>query len=455
MRILLPVHHFPPSYSAGAELYTLRLARWLLTHGHEPEVVCVERLELGGQNRVTAREDSYEGVAVQRLTVEASEAGWPVRSFDNPELGAWFTGYLARRRPDLAHFQAGYLLGAAPLRAAVAAGVPTALTLHDFWFLCPRITLLRGDGAVCAGPPEDPGACQWCTRLDGRAARLADRVSAGAAGRIAARAMGAERRLMAERRAALLPALALPGAVIAPSRFLAERFRQYVASERLHILRYGLDTERLRVATPPPADGALHLGYIGQIAPHKGVHLLVEAVRRLPRAGRPVQLTVHGDLEQHGAYGRRLRAMAGGDPRIVLAGRFANSQLPQVLGALDATVVPSIWYENSPLAIMEAHAARRPVLTSALGGMAELVRDEVDGLHFRAGDAADLARQIARLRDEPGLLGRLSAGTAPPATVDDEMAVLTGIYKEVLAPGNLDKVSVARELQALTAGTHR
>jgi glycosyltransferase involved in cell wall biosynthesis len=434
VRVVLPVHHFPPRYSAGAELYSFRLARWLLDHGHEPEVVCVEQLRWDGQNRVAATREEYEGVPVWRLAVEASPAGWPARSFDNPELAAWFADYLARRRPDLAHFQAGYLIGAGPLRAAAAAGVPTALTLHDFWFLCPRITLLRGDGSLCSEPPADPGACAWCVRLDGRAARLADRVSGGAAGRLAARALGAERRLMAERRAALHAALALPAAVIAPSQFLAAQFHAHVAPERLHVLRYGLDAARLAAAPPPPPDDTLRLGYLGQIAAHKGVHLLVEAVRRLPAAGRPLLLSIHGDMEQHGAYGRRLRALAGDDPRISFAGRFANSHLPAVLGALHATVVPSLWYENSPLAIMEAHAAGRPVLTAALGGMAELVRDEVDGLQFRPGDAADLARQIERLRSEPGLLARLRRGIVAPAGVDAELGALLRIYAAIGAP---------------------
>jgi len=430
MKILLPVHHFPPHYSAGAELYTLRLAQQLLAYGHAPEVVCVESVRWDGRNRVTATHDRYEGVPVWRLAVEASPEGWPTRSFDNPELGDWFASYLRQARPDLAHFQAGYLLGAAPLRAAAAAGVPTLLTLHDFWFLCPRITLLRGDGALCAAPPTDPGACAWCVRLDGRAARLADRVSGGVAGQLAARALHAERQTMAARRATLLPALALPTAVIAPSQFMAEKFRAYVPAGRLRVLRYGLDLERFLAAPPAPADGTLRLGYLGQIAAHKGVHVLVEAIRQLPTAGRPVQLTIYGDLEQHGAYSRKLRALVGDGPRIRLAGRFAPGQIAAVLGGCDATVVPSLWYENSPLAIMEAQAAGRPVLTSAHGGMAELVRDEQDGLQFQPGDAADLARQIQRLRAEPGLLERLRRGVRPPPSLDDELKTLLQIYAE-------------------------
>jgi glycosyltransferase involved in cell wall biosynthesis len=272
-------------------------------------------------------------------------------------------------------------------------------------------------------------------RLDGRGAQLADRLTGGAAGVMEARVNSKGRQRMGARRESLLPALRLPQAVIAPSHFLAEQFRPHVVPERLHVLRYGLDTERLRVTPTRADDGTLRLAYIGQVAAHKGVHVLVDALRALPPGKRPVHLTIYGDLEQHAAYSRKLRALVGDDPRIELAGRFDNRRLAAVLGGCDATVVPSLWYENSPLAIMEAHAAGRPVLTSDLGGMAELVRNEVDGLLFRPGDAADLARQIGRLRDEPGLLARLRAGVHMPATIADEMDELDRIYATLLQQG--------------------
>jgi glycosyltransferase involved in cell wall biosynthesis len=433
MKILLPVHHFPPRYSAGAELYTFRLGRWLQSKGHTVEVVCIESVNWKGVDRLSAQRDSYEGLAVWRLDVQVSPENWWPRNYDNPQLGAWFTEYIARERPDLAHFQAGYQIGAAPLRAAAAAGLPSVLTLHDYWFLCPRITLLRGDGTLCAEIPADPTDCAWCMRREGRGARLADQLSGGLAGKLIPLMLPpAERGRFAERRARLLPALALPDAVVAPSHFLASMFAPYVPAERMHVLRYGLDTGRLQRTAPKTDDGALRLGYIGQIAAHKGVHVLVEAMRLLPAEGRPVSLSIHGDEKQHVGYGEQLRRLIGSDPRIRLAGRFENSRLNEVLAQCDAMVTPSVWYENSPLAIMEAHAAGRPVITSALGGMAELVRHEVDGLHFHPGDAADLARQIQRLRSEPGLLARLRAGISPAATIDDEMTTLQAIYSMVI-----------------------
>lgn len=439
MKIVLPVHHFPPHYSAGAELYTLRLARWLLVHGHEVEVVCVERINHGDEGELLAEYDNYQDVPVWRLSFNLNQAAatfdW---SYANPLIGRWFAGYLERFRPDLVHLQSGYLLGAGVLEAARVQGVPTALTLHDFWFICPRITLLRGDGQVCEKIPTDPGACAWCMLLDSRRYRLPDQMTGGLVGRaVMALSLANPRKAIAERRACLNTALEWTDAVIAPTDFLKKVFTATVPTARVEVVRLGIDTAQLQQTPPPQTAGALRVGYIGQISAYKGVHLLVRAVQLLSASGRPVELTIYGDLERDPVYSRRLKQMIGHNDAIRLAGRFENGRIAEVMGSCDVMVAPSVWYENSPLAILEAQAAARPVIVSAMGGMAELVKDGVNGLHFRPGDAVDLARQIQRLRDEPDLLVRLSQGAQPPPTVDDEMQTLLGVYQRLVEQGVL------------------
>jgi glycosyltransferase involved in cell wall biosynthesis len=187
----------------------------------------------------------------------------------------------------------------------------------------------------------------------------------------------------------------------------------------------------------------LRIGFTGQVAPHKGGHLLVKAFKLLRPATQPIELHIHGGLEARPDYVARLRQIAGNDPRIHFHGRFDNRRVGAILAGLDVTVVPSIWYENSPLAIHESHASGTPVITAALGGMAELVRDDVDGLHFQPNDADDLARQMQRLIDEPTLLARLRAGIPKPWSIDDEMQRMTGIYQNAIAaqPAALQEVA--------------
>ncbi len=430
MRVLLAVHHFPPRYSAGAELYTYRLARWLIRHGHEAEVVCVERIDARGAGPLRAHADTYEGVPVWRLDLDLRKAPaeWVFR---NEAVMAWAAEHLATYRPDLVHLQSGYLITPSVLEAAIGRGIATAVTLHDYWFLCPRITLLRGDGSLCAGPPDDPAACVWCERLASRRYRLADQATSGQFGRLAQQlGLGAGGRLIGGRRAYLRQILSQVDLAIAPSPFVAEQFRGTVAPERLHSLTYGIDPAPTAAGGAPRDGGALRLGYLGQVVPHKGIHTILAALRRLPPEGRPVELHVFGDADAQESYGRLLRREANAS--VFFHGKLENTQIGPALQSLDALVVSSVWYEVGPMTVMEAHAVGTPVLASAIGNIPFIVRDEVDGLHFQPGDADDLARQIARLRGDPELLARLRAGTRLPKPVDTELSELFQLYTQAV-----------------------
>jgi glycosyltransferase involved in cell wall biosynthesis len=104
-----------------------------------------------------------------------------------------------------------------------------------------------------------------------------------------------------------------------------------------------------------------------------------------------------------------------------------------VLSGMDVLVVPSRWYENGPGVIFEAFAAGIPVVATNLGGMSEFVRHERDGLLFGMEDPGDLARQLRRLVEEPGLLERLRAGIEPVKTVQENVDELEALYGGLLA----------------------
>jgi hypothetical protein len=105
--------------------------------------------------------------------------------------------------------------------------------------------------------------------------------------------------------------------------------------------------------------------------------------------------------------------------------------MPAVLADLDMLVVPSIWIENAPFIIREAFAAGVPVVASNLGGMAEMVRHDVDGLLFQAGDPDALSAALRRVVDEPGLVDRLRAGITRPQSIEDDAAWLQTLYEKV------------------------
>jgi glycosyltransferase involved in cell wall biosynthesis len=133
---------------------------------------------------------------------------------------------------------------------------------------------------------------------------------------------------------------------------------------------------------------------MGTFAPHKGLAVLLEAMRGLP--DRDVVLHVHGRFGHFGAYDAKLRELAAGDPRIEFAGAFDHDRLAPVLSGLHALVVPSLWRENTPFVCLEARAAGIELVVSDLGGMTECV-PEGRGVAFAAGDATALRARLAEV----------------------------------------------------------
>jgi glycosyltransferase involved in cell wall biosynthesis len=289
----------------------------------------------------------------------------------------------------------------------------------DFWYLCPNFILLRRDGSLCDGPPDGGLGCVPCERPElaavvaesgGREAALA-RALAGAPAGDASPA--ARLSALVRRKDFMLRHLRLAGSVIAPSRFLAAMFaRNGFPAERIEVVPYGLEAGAVVRADVVRPRSPLRVGFAGVLSPWKAPHLAVEAVRKVAGA---IRLTVHGRTDEYlfRDYIARVLRAAEGDARISFPGAFGRERLGAVLADLDVLVVPSTWYENTPFVILEAFAAGVPVIASDLGGMAEIVRDGVNGFLFTAGDAESLASVLRECVARPERLRGLRTGAVP------------------------------------------
>jgi len=114
-------------------------------------------------------------------------------------------------------------------------------------------------------------------------------------------------------------------------------------------------------------------------------------------------------------------------------GPYDETQVDCLMRGVDAVVVPSIWWENRPLVIQEALRNQRPVICSDVGGMAETVRDGIDGFHFTVGSAPELARLLAKLAAAPERLDavRSSLAVPPPPEVvaQQHIALYRGLLR--------------------------
>lgn len=434
MHVLQVSPHLPPRFLGGVEVYTQHLMRNLAARGHQVQGVAVDAVATGAADGCTATADRADDVEIHRLTV-TMPASQPFHLlYDHPPTEAWFEQHLRASRPDVMHVQSGYLLGAPALAAARRTGTPVVLTLHDYWFACPRVTLLHPSGEICSGP-ERAAKCAWCLTADRRRYRLVDALLGGRPSRakdrsLAWRALGGGATAPIDhRRARLADLLASARVVLAPTRFVAEQVAAIgYPAERVRASRCGIPAMPRRRQR---AGATLRLSFIGQLAPHKGVHLLVAAVRALP--DRPLTLDIHGPLTPYPDYVATLRGLAGDDARITFHGPYRREALPELFAATDAVVVPSVWHEVAALVIQEAQAAGVPVVASALGGSPELIADGADGLLFDPADPGALGRQLARLLDEPGLLERLEAAAPRGRTTDEEVTALLALYDDVRA----------------------
>lgn len=428
MNIVLAVHHFPPHYTGGAEWETFNTAQALQARGHHVRVLCVEKIDSGPQGSVKAVDDTFRGVPVRRLFFNVMHAPDRQRlEFDNTWIGDYVRTWWQEDPPDVMHLLGGYLLSGRLLRVANEVGARSVVSLMDFWFLCRRMSLWRTDGTLST-LPIDPVRCARCVGEERRLWRWLGQTASPLA-EAWWRTQTGPITVLRQRQAFLRETLNQTQAIICRSQFVRGTFVQAgIAPERLRFIRQGRDFPHLATAdlSKPPSE-RLRITYLGQIAELKGVHTILEAARRLPHA--PLQVKVFGNASAFPTYTARLQKIIGADPRLQLAGTYSTpAELTAILRESDVVVVSSLWYENSPNVILEALAHRTPVVACRLGGMAELVEDRVNGLHFTPGDPADLARAWQRLLDEPGLLARLQAGTRPPKSLAEEMDELTAVY---------------------------
>jgi len=216
-------------------------------------------------------------------------------------------------------------------------------------------------------------------------------------------------------------------AMIAPTTFLRDAYiRNGFDPARLTLSYFGVDIDR--APKPGRKDGALIIGYVGQIAPHKGVDLLLGAARNMPAGS--VRIRVHGPENQDPDYMTRLRALAG--THTEFCGTFPPAKMASVLADVDILAIPSTWYENSPLVLLYALATHTPVLVSDVQGLTEFLRPGEGGWSFKRGNLADITAVLRRLVDDRAAFKAVAARTS----YDRDTAAMTkdivSVYRRVI-----------------------
>lgn len=418
MRILQVIHDYLPLHAAGSEIYTAHLCAALRKAGHDVAVfTCEERRDL---EQYALTERVFEDVPVfeaiyNRIYHDLSE------QWDDPQMGQVFDGVLERFAPDLVHVQGlQFVGGVSALKAAAARGIQVVMTLHEYWWLCSRSGLMYDlTGHPCErAEPAQCAACVDIYPIDRE--RWSDAACSDAYADLGDRRWFA--RALEQRVADMAAAQDLVSKFIAPSRFLGERF---VASgfprEQVVVADYGFPAPAPVTATP--AGRPLRVGTVGTLSDYKGVEVVGRAVAATGLGPDRLQVSIHGHLDWFPEVAARLGAIAEVTPALTLAGPFAPADREAVFAELDLLIVPSLWWENSPLTIHEAFQRGVPVLTSDLGGMAELV-ERGGGLTFAPGDHDALAALLVQLAGDPSQVDALAATIPAVRSIDEDVVLL-------------------------------
>jgi glycosyltransferase involved in cell wall biosynthesis len=217
--------------------------------------------------------------------------------------------------------------------------------------------------------------------------------------------------------------------LISPSEFLRDRFVAHgIPAKKFVISRIGID--------PVPFDGfrkrahqTLRFGFVGTIAPAKGVHVLIDAFNRIRDSS--AELRIYGDFNPTKHEYHRFLLRKFKNPSIRFVGRYDRVVDPW--SDIDVLVFPSIWFENYPQVLQEAFITRTPVVASRIGALPEIVRDGVNGFLFEAGNAEDLSAKMRLFLDNPDLVDTLAANPASVRSSADESIALASLYRMIMS----------------------
>jgi glycosyltransferase involved in cell wall biosynthesis len=357
----------------GAEAYMLDLAELQRAAGHQVEFFAMRHPD----NLPATFADMFPShvefeTPPPTLGAKARAAG---RLLWSPSAARGMADVLRTFRPDVVHLHNIYhQLSPSILRSARRAGAPVVMTLHDYKLVCPTYRLL-----------DRRGICEACIphRFWNPTLRRCNRGSL-----TASTLNGVEMTLHT-----VVGAYDPVHRFICPSRFLEGKMRAgRVDPHRLRWVPNYVDAAAISPKTTPGGD----VVSVGRLSDEKGVDVLIEALARAPG----LRADILGDGPARPELERLAAALRVQD-RVTFHGRVSANDVYEGLRAASVVAVPSRWYENMPITVLEAFAAGVPVVASDLGGLPELIDDGGDGFLVPPDEPGILAEALTSLAADP------------------------------------------------------
>ncbi|NQE54767.1 D-inositol-3-phosphate glycosyltransferase [ANME-1 cluster archaeon GoMg3.2] len=370
MKICIISSLYPPFIIGGAEISVKRAAEELVKRGHEVFVISTS------QNRKSSI-GNINGVKVYRINPlnlyamynyqnqpELLKPIWHVIDLWNPHSYIIIKNILKKGIPDVVHINNFKGLSLSVFSAAKHLNLPLIFTAHDYSLICPRTNLLHGSGKICNTPSR---FCMLYNKI--------------------------QKYLVNDK----------PDLVTAPSQFVIDKLKSSGLFDGVKTIKLPLGIE-LNVEKAKKKYDLIDILYVGALSRHKGVHILIDAFKGLEY--KNIKLHIVGKGKDEDAFKR----IAGLDRRISFHGFVPDEELMKLYQKANITVVPSVWYDNSPMVIYESFKNGTPVIGSRIGGIPELVEDKYNGFLFEAGDVCELKEMLENPIKNPDELKRLEEG---------------------------------------------
>jgi glycosyltransferase involved in cell wall biosynthesis len=437
LKVLHVPFTFAPDPIGGTEVYVEALAQELIACG-------IESIIAAPSSKGVDETYEYNGLRVRRFRF-ASESQRMLRELygaGDPVAASAFSRILDEVKPDIVHLHAfTRAVSILLIRAAKKRGIPTLFTYHTPTVSCQRGTLILQAKEICDGVLDvhrctdcslsSHGMPRWFSRPLGYVPSLIARMieRANFSGGLWTTLRMAD--LIRDSGKAFHALVSEVHGIVALREWVRTLLvNNGVPDSKITLSPHGLAGTEGRSDPLTDVDGVpLRVAFLGRADKVKGIDTLIKAVRGAPKLG--VELHLYGITQSIGdqAYRKMLENLAGQDARIKFLPPVPHESVVPLLANYHLLAVPSRWMETGPLVVLEAFAAGTPVLGSNLGGIAEWVTHEKNGLLIHFEDVRGWTDALRRCAEDRRLLRKLREGVKQPRSMADVARDMAQMYR--------------------------
>jgi glycosyltransferase involved in cell wall biosynthesis len=439
MKVIHVPFCFAPDPVGGTEIFVAHIARDLKALGVDVLIAAPNQKD---------RNYAIDGLPVRRFAMAAKVTNLAdLYGAGDSVAAARFEKILDEEKPQVVHVHAFTAAVSLKLvREAKRRNIAVVFTYHTPTVTCQRGTLRLYGKAICDGEMKVK-RCTACT-LQGLGVNRFTAMAAGALPPVFGRSLGKlglhgglwtalrYSELMDMRHKTVRQMTSEVDHIVAVCNWVRDILViNGVPLEKISVSRQGISWDERaglsETAAERDADW-LRFAFVGRFDSTKGLDTVIDAFRMTPNL--KIKLDVYGVVQSpaNAKYRVEMAARCASDPRITFKEPLPPHQVVARLHHYNFLVIPSRWLETGPMVALEAFAAGIPVLGSNLGGIAEIVRDGVDGLLVEQGSVKQWTDVFRRLIVDHSLQATLKAGVRPPRRSIDAAREMLVLYNSLV-----------------------